>query len=410
VAGLTTVAGPADSTLLLFGLSLPAHALRFQREETGFRASYVVGLRASRGGRLVASVDRQETVRVRGFAETARTDESVLFQTRMTLAPGEYILTVRVRDGVSARGFERTDTVRVPAYGAPGPEDVAGDGVRRITPPVLVHRATPRANRSAMPDLVLNPRNTIAYGDPTPLVYLESYAAGPVRLSLLDAEGEPVWNRDVQPAAAAADSPTVRSAVVSLPGDSLPMGRFSLVARLGADTAGPVPVMVALTDQWLASNFDEVAAILGYIAAEDELAALRDASPEERRRLWDAFWEKRDPVPATPGNEYRDEFFHRIRVATLEFGEPGRPGWRTDRGEVYIVLGPPTRLMELRYDNAYATGRPQGEQWVYQRVPGGGRLDLVFVDRNGFGNYRLTQDSEMDFRAAARRIKNLDRP
>lgn len=431
VAGVATVVGPADSTILLFGLSLPAQVLRFQREETGFRASYVVGLRATRDGQLVGSIDRQETVRVREFAETARTDESVLFQTRMTLAPGAYVLTVRVRDGLSARGFERTDTVRVPAYGAPGLDRPAGESVRRIAPPMLVHRANPRRSGNAAPDLVLNARNTVAYGDPAPLVYLESYSDAPVRLSLLDPGGEPVWSRDVQPAVAGAGeagapamesesaaerapaaegAPAIWSAVVSLPGDSLPMGRFSLMAVAGADTAGPVPVMVTLTDKWMASNFNEVAGILGYIATGDELAALREASAGERRRQWDAFWEKRDPVPATPGNEYREAFLERIRVATLEFAEPGRPGWRTDRGEVYIVLGPPTRLMELRYDNAYVTGQPQGEQWVYRRVPGGGRLDLVFVDRNGFGTYRLTQASELDFRAVARRMKNLNQP
>lgn len=274
-----------------------------------------------------------------------------------------------------------------------------------------------------MPDLVLNPRNTVAYGDSAPRVYLEWYRGGPVKLELLDEEGDPVWSRAMEPTggeggqvpgagggSSEVPSSGFRSSVVLLPGDSLPMGRFSLVATAGSDTAGPVPMMVALTDQWLAANFNDVASILGYIATEEELAALRAASAEERRRLWDAFWERRDPIPATPGNEYREEFFERVRVATLEFGEPGRPGWRTDRGEVYIVLGPPTRLMELRYDNAYVTNQPQGEQWVYRRVPGGGRLDLIFVDRNGFGTYRLTQASELDFRAVARRIKNLNRP
>lgn len=386
VAATATLAGPADSTLLLVGLSMPASALRFQRDETGFAARYVVTIRAVRDSQLVAGVDRDETVRVHGFAETARTDESVLFQTALTLEPGEYQLSLRVRDGLSARGFEATDTVQVPAY---------GPGRRALAPPVPVYSATPRADRSAKPTLVLNPRHTVAYGDTAPLIYVEAYAPGPIRVALRSASTE-VWAREASGAA-----------VVALPGDSLPMGRLTVTAEADGDTAA-VPLMVTLTDRWVAANFEAVADILGYIASVKELEALREASPEERRRLWDAFWEARDPVPATPGNEYRDEFFDRVRAATLQFGEPGRPGWRTDRGEVYIVLGPPSQAVELRLESALGT-EPQAVRWVYQRVPGGGRLDLVFVDRNGFGTFRLTQESELEFRAVARRIKNRGR-
>ncbi len=386
VASITTLAGPADSTYLLLGLSMPTSALRFQREETGFVARYVVTLRAVRDSQRVAAVDRHETVRVHGFAETARTEESVLFQTGLTLGPGEYRLSLRVRDGLSARGFEAIDTVEVPAYGAGG---------RAFAPPVPVFTATARTDRGEKPTLVLNPRHTVAYGDAAPLLYVEAYDSVPVRVSLR-ADGVEVWGRD-----------TAGTAVVALPGDSLPMGRLTVVAAAGGDSA-EVPLVVTLTDRWVVSNFEEVADILGYIASTKELAALREASPEERRHLWDHFWEARDPVPATPGNEYRDEFFDRVRAATLQFGEPGRAGWRTDRGEVYIVLGPPSRAMELRYESAL-TPEPQAVRWVYQRVPGGGRLGVVFVDRNGFGTFRLTQASELEFRAVARRIKNRDR-
>lgn len=396
VAAVATLAGPADSTRLLFGLSLPANVLRFQRDGTGFSAGYVVSLRAAADSQIVARVERQETVRVPDFAETSRTDESVLFQTALTLAPGEYVLSVRVRDAVSARGFEATDTVPVPGYG-PDAEVLA--------PPVPVYRADPRTERAVEPGLLLNPRHTAPYGGAAPLVYVEAYGHAPVRLELRDTRGGTVWGRDL----AALGGAGVRAAVVALPVDSLPMGRFWLVASAGDFTTRPVPFLVTLSDQWLVANFDEVADLLRYIAPRDEVTALLEASPAERRRLWDAFWEARDPVPATPVNEFRDTFFERIRVATLRFSEAGRPGWRTDRGEVYIVLGPPSRLVELYYDDAYAPGRSRAQEWVYERAPGAGRLSLVFVDRTGLGTYRLTSSSEAAFRAAALRVKDMDR-
>lgn len=395
IADAVTLAGPADSTLLLFGLSLPTSALRFRREERGFVARYVVSLRAARDRQVVTRVDRRETVRVQGFAETLRTDESVLFQAAMTLPPGEYTLTARVRDGLSARGFRAVDTIRVPDYGADG---------QRLAAPALVHQGRARHRRDATPEVILNPRRTVPYGGPPSRVYLEAYGSATVNLEIRGPAGAVVWSRTVP----LSRGTGLAAGTATLPVDSLPLGRFSMIVSAGSDTAGPVPFTVALTDEWLAANFIEVLGLLRYIAGEDELKALLEASAGERRRLWDEFWEARDPVPATPANEYRDTFFERVRMATIEFAESGRPGWKTDRGEVYIVLGPPSRLTELRYDAMVSGGKSMAQEWVYARAPGGGRLSLVFVDRTGFGGYRLTQDSEVTFRAVARRLKDPD--
>lgn len=392
VAALSTVAGPADSTLLLFGLSLPTSSLRFQRDEDGFAAHYVVSLRAMRDGQRVAQVNRRETVRVSEFAETGRTDESVVFQTALTLDPGEYTVSIRVRDGLSARGLEATDTVPVPRY---GPED------QILAPPVLAYRASPRTSRAEPPALLLDPRHTAPYGGQPPVAYVEAYAEGALRLELRDVRGELVWSRSL-----ALDSGEgLASGVVSIPVDSLPMGRLWMVAEADGVTTKPVPLLVTLSDQWIVANFDQALELIRYIASQEDISAMAEAGPEARRRLWDRFWEARDPVPATPANEYRDAFFERVRTAGALFGEPGRPGWHTDRGEVHIVLGPPARVLELPYSDAYGTGRTQGQEWVYDRVPGGGGLRLVFEDRTGFGAYRLTPASEAAFRAVAERVQ-----
>lgn len=400
VATVATLAGPADSTRVLVGISLPAHVLRFQREDAGFAASYVVSLRAERDSQTVR-VHRQETVRVPDFAETSRTDETVLFQTTMVLAPGVYALTVRVRDGLSARGFESTDTVAVPAYGTGG--QVAGTALAELAPPVPVYRASARADRAAEPALVLNPRHTASYGGREPRVYVEAYGHDTVGVEVEDDRHGVVWRQDVALQAGAG----LRAAVVTLPVDSLPMGRFRLRTSAGGASGPAVPFLVTLSDQWLVANFRDVTGLLRYIATHEEMAALRDAPPAERHRLWTDFWAARDPIPATPVNEYRDAFFERIRVASVQFAEPGLSGWRTDRGEVYIVLGPPSRLMEHGHDAGRTAERTRAEEWVYRRTPIG-RLRLVFVDINGFGVYRLTQSSEVQFRAAARQLKYVD--
>lgn len=119
---------------------------------------------------------------------------------------------------------------------------------------------------------------------------------------------------------------------------------------------------------------------LRYIADEEELVPLRMASPDERPRAWDAFWKKRDPSPATELNESKVEFLRRLNYANAEFGA-GLPGWRTDRGRIYIRYGEPEQIE--RYP--YRLEGPPMEIWHYERL---GRT-FVFLDRHGFDNYEL---------------------
>src|SRR5690606_27507428 len=118
VASFSTMAGPGDSTYVLFGLSLPNSALRFQRDESGFLGEYAVRITFSRDSVRVREVQRQEAVRIPNFAETGRTEESVVFQELIALEPGEYTVEVETRDANSSRGFRAADTISVPRCGA----------------------------------------------------------------------------------------------------------------------------------------------------------------------------------------------------------------------------------------------------------------------------------------------------
>ncbi|MGH7504074.1 MAG: hypothetical protein ACRELX_00410, partial [Longimicrobiales bacterium] len=114
VASFATMAGPSDSTYVLFGLSLPASALRFQRDPSGFVGEYRVAVTFSQDSQQVKRLERLETVRVPSFAETGRTDESVVFQQIVALAPGRYDVSIAASDANSSRGFSSDDTLTVP--------------------------------------------------------------------------------------------------------------------------------------------------------------------------------------------------------------------------------------------------------------------------------------------------------
>ena len=102
-----------------------------------------------------------------------------------------------------------------------------------------------------------------------------------------------------------------------------------------------------------------------------------------RREFIDDFWDKRDPDPGTEANEFKDEFFVRIAYANKHFKE-GRPGWKTDRGRIYIYMGPPDKVEE-----SFSHGDPDVRGsiiwWVYYTY----ELGIEFGDEGGTGEYRI---------------------
>ncbi|MFQ5790428.1 MAG: GWxTD domain-containing protein [Acidobacteriota bacterium] len=110
---------------------------------------------------------------------------------------------------------------------------------------------------------------------------------------------------------------------------------------------------------------------------------------EERDRFIEAFWDRRDPNPATLENEFKTEHYRRIDYANKYLGrEAPKPGWRTDRGRYYIILGKPLEIQ--RYDGLNDV--VSMELWFYQGDTSLGlppRFNLLFFKENDIGEYQL---------------------
>jgi GWxTD domain-containing protein len=116
---------------------------------------------------------------------------------------------------------------------------------------------------------------------------------------------------------------------------------------------------------------------------------LKLTTDRERDLFIEAFWKQRDPTPGTPENEVRTEHYRRINYANHFFGRKApKPGWRTDQGRIYIILGEPNDIQRLEgKTQTYAA-----EIWFYQGktdegLPPG--FNLVFFQQGGVGEYRL---------------------
>jgi GWxTD domain-containing protein len=124
-----------------------------------------------------------------------------------------------------------------------------------------------------------------------------------------------------------------------------------------------------------------------YIINADERAAFQKlTTDEERDNFIEQFWERRDPTPGTPENEFKDEHYRRIAYANQHFAS-SEPGWKTDRGHMYIVYGPPD---EIDSHPKTAERRYGIEMWLYRHVEGvGDNATFTFIDRTGRGDYQL---------------------
>jgi len=126
-----------------------------------------------------------------------------------------------------------------------------------------------------------------------------------------------------------------------------------------------------------------------YIMADKERDAFLDLESEEERAAFiKAFWQRRDPDPVTPVNEFREEHYRRLEHVNKYFGrESPVPGWMTDRGKMYIILGEP----DDREDFTAVPMLYPTEVWFYQqnREKGLPPLNLLFWQEHAVGPYRL---------------------
>jgi GWxTD domain-containing protein len=126
-----------------------------------------------------------------------------------------------------------------------------------------------------------------------------------------------------------------------------------------------------------------------YIISDREREAFLDLEAEDEREAFiGAFWRRRDPDPLTPVNEFREEHYRRIEYVNQYFGrESAVPGWMTDRGKIYIVLGEPQDREDFSaVPNLYPT-----ELWFYaqNREKSLPPLNLIFFQEHHAGPYRL---------------------
>ena len=144
--------------------------------------------------------------------------------------------------------------------------------------------------------------------------------------------------------------------------------------------------------------------VLYIISPEERSSFLHLSTNEEREQFIEAFWQRRNPDPDSADNTFKEEHYRRIAYTNEHFSS-GIPGWKTDRGRIYIMWGPPDEIQTHPTGGTYErpalvagggeTSTYPFEDWRYRYLEGiGENVEIEFVDPTMSGEYKLTHGSQ----------------
>lgn len=367
LAEVVAVPAAAGSVQVAVSWQVPYRQLTFRQEDEWYRARYDVTVVFARKGKQVAGDVWHQRVRLKTLAETIGEGNARARKT-MVLAAGDYDIRLRMTDRTSqaASGVEgrvRGD-FRLSRVGLGDLEFVRSEG-----------GTTTR-----------NPAHDLALGESGHAVRFDLRPAagvvGNLRIQwkIRDASRSTVFEGDSTVAVTA----NLRSFEFPVDTDQLSVGAHELEVRL----EGPgkesdrrtARLNVRLTPRWFETRREDALEVFRAVADDAEWDRLRKAPEAEWERRVEEFWEGRDPSRGTPANEYRDEIQARMESAATLFLEPFRsPGWKTDRGQIMLKHGAPSRrsIRSADFDH------PASEFWEYESP----RRVFIFVDERGSGEY-----------------------
>jgi GWxTD domain-containing protein len=393
--------------------SIPTPELTFVRSEAGkLQAQVMIRLTILQDGsrwredawRMEKTVDDSSQIHAAG---------RMVDQVRYVLPPGKYQMSFYVEDLHDAQNSQKIDKeLTVVDFSRPG---LRLSNVQFAS--AIKQLAGDSSNVFYKNGLEVIPEPGAMYGQDAPMLYyyLEAYnlaeavkgEAYKTRCQITDVDGEPLVA--VKPREQTKQKMAASVEVGALNVSALPSGAYQFwfgildaedkllqtaakkfyVYNPGVKAPEPVGTatgpgavyhseFASMSEKELNADFD----MARYIARQEEKKAYASLKNlDGKRQYLSEFWQRHDPTPGTPVNEFRVEYQRRLQHANDNFRSYTRPGWKTDRGRVYILYGPPNDVE--RFPNnplSYSY-----EIWHYDDIEGG--VIFVFADLQEFGEY-----------------------
>ena len=320
----------------------------------------------------VRLLDRRRKIDLTNFAETTDREKILRVVEEMVVPTGDYVASIAVTDRYAKNNGTATERGKVHDFLTEMHMSellLTTDSLARFQSEKLIPF---RQNRFKKNFYVL-----FALGG------LEAGKAVALRYELLDGEGKSLFKRQADFTA----PETIIYSSLPIPADKLAMGvtqlkTFAEQNGVKVDAALSIYANVGVSPQQ-GQNISSIIEPMRYIMDNKDWQTLKDAAPEERTKIFNAFWAARQPQATTKPDEnpLLAEFFVRVQESNLRFRWSSIEGWRSDRGRIFIIYGDPDSVQRQRSTR----GNTVYETWTYTDI---GR-QFVFYDLNNDGDFRL---------------------
>jgi GWxTD domain-containing protein len=366
-------------------VQVPYTEVQFIKAGDAFSAGYTVTISVYDEPKEKIIVEKiwSEKIGAKDFDHTISKNNYNLSMKSFFLAPGKYFIRCAVEDKESGKSFALENVYTIRDFTTrPALSDI-----------MLISKLTPgnsdsdsvSSNIKANKILPNISKNVSMKKDGLPFffeIYSDSSQDLKLNYQIIDSEKKIVLSRDT---IQHVDTGTTQ--VFYAFGDvELGLGPFQLKVSMGEKDNYVSTSSKGFLSRWAGvptaiRDLDKAIEQLVYIASGDEIDEIEEAETQaEKVKRYMAFWKTKDPTPASEQNEVFDEYYRRINYANEEFSHYVE-GWRTDRGMVFIILGPPNNVERHPFDY---DSKPY-EVWQYYEL----NKEFVFLDETGFGDYRL---------------------
>ncbi len=370
---------PSRQNRLWTILDVPHRSLQFERQTPNFVAQFelTVALRDDRG-HAVQLIDDSRSVTVDSYDSTQPDSLYQRMAYFLDAPPGEYKLEVMVTDRVSkGRGFMVVPVVIRNLF---ADELTLSDLILLDSPP----REFPRQEQ-VIPSFRQR-FNKVIYA----FAQARHVRAGGRLQAMLRIGHEETGNSNRADIDTTASQETV-NIIFPIPPTQLGLGPLEISMTVTSDSRTAVSKRSLLV-RWanrpaVAANnkaFDDYIEPLRLIMTGEQWKKIKNAAPEEQRRLLEQFWQERNPNPEASATLLEEEFYWRVGEANSRYPWGKSQGWTTDRGRVYVIYGQPDEIAR-QYDRYGRTI----EIWRYEDPP----REFVFYDEQGDGRFHLVRQT-----------------
>ncbi len=369
--------GKKNTTRLDVFIQVPYSSIQFVKGDKGFVGNYslTVSIFDSNKDKLISEKTWNEKVDVKTYDETVSKDLYSLNVKSFYLQPNEYLVRSSISDEESSNETPREDKITVRNL-SPG---------FSVSDMMLISKRTEEEGKSKIiPNVSCN---VATQRDGLPLffeIYTDTVRNLKIEYAVFDDKKNKIYSET--------DYKNVNNGRTqifhTIRDSSFSLGYYNLFVKV-KDTVNNLTASIEkqFFSRWIGipasiTDLDKAINQMVYIASTQEIDHIKDAkTKEEKLKRFMLFWKKEDPTPETEDNEVFDEYYGRVAFVNAHFSSY-IAGWKTDRGMVFIILGPPDNVDRHPFE---LDSKPY-EVWDYYYL----NQSLVFVDYTGFGDYRLT--------------------